>query len=99
MRKPAGMKRPASSVNEDLHTDRLKKAAWKRFEVADTIPEYSRLSHQRANRAEKRSIVNNAIVRLPNGSYELCLHNSAALQHVHHTLQTDMYHKDVRSND
>ena len=88
MRRPAAaLKRPGAchhKVDESAHSDRLKKAAWKRAEARGEIPPESLEAHQRANRAQKRSIINNAIVRLPNGGYELCLGNSAVLSQVRH---------------
>ena len=71
-------------VNEETTSDRLKKAAWERMKAAGQIPEKDVEAHRRAGRVEKRSIINNAIVRLPDGSYELALQNSAVLQQVFH---------------
>ena len=90
MRRPAAaLKRPGAchhNVDESAHSDRLKKAAWKRAEARGEIPPDSLEAHQKANRAQKRSIINNAIVRLPDGGYELCLGKSAVLSQVRHAL-------------
>ena len=71
-------------VNEVTTSDRLKKAAWERMKAQGQIPDKDVEAHRRAGRVEKRSIINNAIVRLPDGSYELALQNSAVLQQVFH---------------
>ena len=88
IRRPAAaLKRPgAHIVDESAHSDKLKKAAWKRAEARGEIPPDNLEAHQKANRAQKRSIINNAIVRLPDGGYELCLGKSAVLSQVRHAL-------------
>ena len=84
MKRPASLKRPA--VEEHKHSDRLKKAAWKRAEARGDIPEESIQAHKLASRSEKRSIINTGVTRMPDGSYELPLGKSAVLNQVHHAL-------------
>ena len=86
-RPAAAMKRPgALEVYEHKHSDRLKKAAWKRAEAKGEIPAESIEAHRKASEADKREIINNGIVRMPDGSYQLCLGKSAVLNHAQHTL-------------
>ena len=84
-RPAAAMKRPGA-VDESTHSDRLKKAAWKRAEARGEIPPETIEAHAKANRNEKREIINNGIMRLPDGSYQLALGKSATLNQAHHVL-------------